>query len=224
VELADNCHGVHLTLKELMERKSKRDHINFTIYQLSKALNMPHSILLRLIHPNPAKRVNNPRIDTLTKIIDFFRADGFNVTIDNLLTGFETKTPIDVQTQEIGSFTIEKMLPLYSFETEQKKIGMVSIKLATKAKSIIALLSDEDIKPMFKKGSIFIIDTEMEPENDTLVAVKINSYNKVLIKKFYVDGNKRLLKSYNNSIKPIVLMPTMRYSIIGVVIQINAKT
>ncbi len=64
---------IHLTLKTLMQMKSERDGINFTLYQLAKALNMPHSILSRLVHSQPSKRVNNPRIDTLSKIVDFLK-------------------------------------------------------------------------------------------------------------------------------------------------------
>ncbi|QLH41414.1 MAG: hypothetical protein HWD59_00860 [Coxiellaceae bacterium] len=73
MQLSDQYYSseLHLALKELLEKKSKRDGINFTISQLAKAIDMPHSILVKLIHPDPSKRVTNPRIDTLTKIIDF---------------------------------------------------------------------------------------------------------------------------------------------------------
>jgi transcriptional regulator with XRE-family HTH domain len=226
VELADNDgNEIHLSLKELMRKKSKRDRVNFTTYQLAKALSMPHSMLIRLMHPDPAKRVENPRIDTLSKIIEFFKSDGFNVTVDDLLTGFKAKKAVNVQTQAIEAFVSEKIVSVYSFEAKKhEKIGLVNVRLTSNVKSIIALLADEDVKPMFKKGSIFIIDTEIKPENDTLVAVKIDGYSKVLIRKFYIEGRQKVLKSYDGTTTPIILMPTMRYSILGVVIQVNAKT
>lgn len=56
---------IHITIKTLMHLKSERDGIAFTLYQLAKALNMPHSVLIRLLHHQPSKRVNNPRVDTL---------------------------------------------------------------------------------------------------------------------------------------------------------------
>lgn len=90
---------LHTVLKDLIDLKSKRDGKIFTIYQLAKAINMPHSILVKLMHSDPTKRVNNPRIDTLTKIIDFFKSDGFSISIDDLLFG---QKEIDIHSQSIA--------------------------------------------------------------------------------------------------------------------------
>jgi hypothetical protein len=222
VEFAEN--NIHITIKELIERKSKRDGSPFTIYQLAKALNMPHSMLIRLIHPDLVKRVNNPRIDTLSRIVEFFRADGFNITIDDLLVGFKTRPAVNIQSQVVDSVKIQKIVPLYSLDTILNKIGTVDVNLMENSNNIIALLSDEDIKPIFKRGSIFIIDTELKPKDDTLVAAKIENHDKILLRKFYQIGNKKILKSYNDKTNLITLLPTMQYSILGVVIQIYAKT
>src|SRR3990167_2738037 len=149
--------NIQLALKNLIDLKSKRDHKNFTIYQLAKAIAMPHSMLVKLIHVDPTKRVNNPRIDTLTRIVEFFRQDGFDITIDDLLTGFKSTTAVNVFEQTVGAFVIDKTIPIYSMsEGLDHSIGMIDIRLTTDSDSIIALLSDEDIKPIFKKGSIFI--------------------------------------------------------------------
>src|SRR6188472_954785 len=82
---------IHLTLKNLIEEKAKRDNAKFTACQLAEALGMPRSMITKLTHYDKSKRVLNPRIDTLIKIVDFFRADGFNVTLDDLI-GRRTKT------------------------------------------------------------------------------------------------------------------------------------
>lgn len=221
VEKSNNI--LHITLRELIRRKSKRDRFEFTIYQLANELDMPRSMLVRLMHTDPEKRVHNPRIDTLAKIVEFFKTDGFNITIDELLYGFKDHS-VDVPSQESGTFSIQKRVPLYSFNIVQEDLGFIDVKLTQSLKKTIALRSDEDIKPMFKKGSIFILDTELEPENDTLIAVKIEGYNKILIRKFYLDGHKKLLKSYSDEIKPVILTPTLQYQILGIVIQVNAKT
>ena len=217
---------IHLTIKTLMQMKSKRDGENFTLYQLAKALNMAHSVLSRLIHEHSNKRVNNPSIDTLIKIVKFFQSDGFNVTFNDLLMGFE-EDAVTIQEQKLDSFTTEVKLPLYSFgathHTQNTKIGNIHIKLATTTKHAIALLSEEAIKPLFKKGSIFIIDTKANPENDNLVAVKITKNHQILIRKFHIEENKKLLTSYDNGTDPIILDSRI-YSIVGVVIQVNAKT
>jgi hypothetical protein len=213
---------LHLTLRELIDMKSKRDGISFTVYQLAKAINMPHSILVKLIHPDPAKRVNNPRIDTLAKIVDFFKSDGFLVTIDDLLLGHKE---IDIPSQSINQKYIEKSIQTFSLDYEQKVIGVIDIKLPEEFhNNFIAFLSEEEISPFFKKGSIFIVDKNIKPENDNLIAIKMEKYRKILIKKLVIDGSKKYLFSINNRDEKILLLPTDQYLIIGVIVQVNAKT
>lgn len=213
---------IHLTIKTLMQMKSERDGINFTLYQLAKALNMPHSILLRLVHSQPSKRVNNPRIDTLSKIVYFFKSDGFNITVNDLLMGLKEDT-VNIQEQKLDIFLTEVKLPLYSFNADQsKKVGMATIKLAGIPNNAIAFLSEEAIQPLFKQGSIFIVDRQLKPKNDSLVAIKVENHSKLLIKKFYIERNKKWLKSIDDSVDPVILEQGY-HSIIGVIIQINTK-
>lgn len=213
---------IHLTLKALMQMKSERDGTNFTLYQLAKALNMPHSILSRLVHSQPSKRVNNPRIDTLFKIVKFFKAEGFNITINDLLLGFKEDT-VNIQDQKLNSFLTEVKLPLYSFNTDQsKKLGIATIKLTTIPNHVIAFLSDEAMQPLFKQGSIFIVDTQLKIKKDSLVAIKLINHSKILIRKFHLERNKKWLKSIDGSTDPVILEKKY-HSIIGVIIQINAK-
>jgi len=89
---------------------------------------------------------------------------------------------------------------------------------------LIALVSDEFIEPMFKKGSVFIIDTLQKPEHDNMVAAQIVGHEKILIRKLCLLGHKTLLKLHDQDPMPISLFPTMKYKIIGVVVQANAKT
>lgn len=219
-----NANKIHLTLRTLMQMKTARDGVNFTLYRLAKSLNMPHSVLLRLIHLEPTKRVNNPRIDTLYKIVEFFKLDGFNITVNDLLMGISAESEMTIQEQQAFSFNTEAELPLYSFDaTKLDKIGQIHIKLSTSAKNLIALLSEEEIKPIFKKGSIFIVDPNATLENDSLVAVKIKDNPHTLIRKIYLESHKTLLMTYDNSTPPLTLDPQL-HSILGVVVQVNAKT
>lgn len=219
-----NNNKIYITLKALMQMKSARDGENFTLYQLAKSLNMPHSILVRLTHSHPDKRVRNPRIDTLFKIVEFFKLDGFNITVNDLLTGFEKNSEITIQDQQSSYFPTEVKLPLYSFNAIQTtQIGNIHIKLTTRTENAIALLSDKAINPVFKKGSIFIVDTTVNPKNDNLVAVKIKNIKNILIRKYYINKNKKLLQPYNNSKEPVILNPKI-HSIIGVIIHVSAKT
>ena len=122
---------IHVTRKTLMQLKSEHDGITFTLYRLAKAVNMPHSVLVRLLHHQPSRRVNNPRIDTLSKIVEFFKIDSFNVTVNDLLMGLSEKSEINIQTEKIDSFLTEIKLPLYPFDKAHlEKIGTATIKLA----------------------------------------------------------------------------------------------
>ncbi len=223
IEINMLSNKIHITIKTLMELKSERDGIAFTLYQLAKAVNMSHSVLARLLHHHPTKRVNNPRIDTLLKIVEFFKTDGFNVTVNDLLMGLSEKSEINIQTEKIDSFLTEVKLPLYPFDTAYpEKIGTASIKLAAIPNNAIAFLSDKALQPLFKQGSIFIVDTQLKPKKDSLVTVTLEKHSKILIKKFHIEHNKKWLKSIDNSANPVIL--ELRYhSIIGVIIQINAK-
>ncbi|MCZ6914679.1 MAG: hypothetical protein O7C59_09610 [Rickettsia endosymbiont of Ixodes persulcatus] len=214
---------IHITLKKLMQLKSERDGMTFTLYQLAKAVNMNHSVLVRLLHHRPNKRINNPRIDTLAKIVAFFKTDGFNVTVNDLLIGLSEKSEINIQTEKTDSLLTEVKLPLYSFDTAHpEKIGTASIKLATIPNNAVAFLSEETIQPLFKKGSIFIVDTQLKPKKDSLIAITLEKHSKILIKKLHIERNKKWLKPIDNSTDPVIL-ELRQHSIIGVIIQINAK-
>ena len=213
--------SIHTTLRELIEAKSKRDKIKFTGYQLASAVDMPRSIITKLLHVDKSKRVSNPKIETLIKIVDYFREDGFNISIDELL-GI-TSGSVDVQSQSIMQYTEAHFVKLYSLENIKEKIGTAEINIPQTSKNIIALCAAEDMKPFFKQGSLFIVDLEMKPTHDTLIAIKLDGLEKVHIRKYFQEKNKIILKSLTNE-EDITLFPTRTCQILGVVIQINAKT
>src|SRR3990167_9854928 len=105
--------SIHTELKKLIELKSQRDQIKFTAAQLAYALNMPRSMITKLTHSDLSKRVTNPRIDTLLKIVDFFKKAGFNINIDQLLGN---KNLIDIQNQ-MSTQLITKSISLFSFDS-----------------------------------------------------------------------------------------------------------
>lgn len=136
-----------------MQEKSTKDKIPFTIYQLAKALGMSHSILVKLMHPDISKRIINPRLDTLTKIVDFFRRDGFDITVNDILHGLQDKTIEEIQTQSTHSLIVEKDIPVYSFHMDKPEpMGISKVKLMTGVKNAVGYLSDQDIEPVFKKA------------------------------------------------------------------------
>lgn len=213
--------SIHTVLKDLIEEKSKRDNIKFTSYQLASALSMPRSIITKLTHTDESKRICNPKIDTLIKIVEYFKEDGFNITIDDLL-GIRARS-VEVQSQPIMSNNLQSIL-LYSLANIEQKMGSIEIKLSDTHKNVLAFYLEEDIEPFFKVGSIFIVDLDLEPTHDMLVALQLDNTKQIHIKKYFVEKNKIVLKSLNYKNKDIPLMPTQTCKILGVIVQINAKT
>jgi hypothetical protein len=219
-----STNSIQQILVELLDKKSRRDRVQFTSSKLAQALNVKRSLIQRLIHPDPLKRVTNPRIETLQKIVSFFQAEGFNLSLDDFLK-LKTSTVIDVQNQKIGVVENSLTIPVYSLSDPfGEQVGVIDVKLTVKANNIIALYSDYEIKPIFQRGSIFIVDRDKDPIDDSLVAIIIDNDNRVLIRKFQSANGIRKLKSFEDNDNVIILKPSMRYQIIGVVIQINART
>jgi len=220
-----NTEKMYISLRQLIDLKSARDKEKFTIYKLAKALKMPHSILVKLLHSDPAKRVRNPRIDTLSKIINFFNEDGFNITIDDLLTGNIISNSTELRSQELAETEYEHTLSLYSMNGNlpKKESKLIKILLPYKSNSLIAMISTYDIKPIFKKGSIFIIDTERQLENENLIALKTSENNEVKIRKINLQSNKKILLSYEGD-NHTEFFSEKKHNLIGVVVKIDAKT
>jgi len=211
--------SIHTTLRDLIEAKSKRDNVKFTSYQLANSLCMPRSIISKLTHPDKSKRIINPKIETLLKIVEFFRADGFNITIDDFL-GLNSPTIIDVQASLIPNKK-SCTASLYSLNNMKYFMGNIKIDIPRSSENILALYAEENIEPFFKIGSIFIIDLNMKPTHDTLVAIKLNNSEKIHIKKFYQKKNAIFLKSLSGKDEAVI---SFQNEILGVVIRVNAKT
>lgn len=217
----DFQNSIHIVLKKLIEEKSNRDQVKFTGCKLAQVLGIPRSIITKLTHTDITKRVTNPKIDTLIKIVDFFKADGFDITVDDLF-GSTTKS-ISIKNQHLIFQNHTITLPVYSLNNKEK-LGVTDLKISNKYKDVFALYSDKDILPFFKAGSIFIIDPYAVAENDNLIAVKLAHFGHIQIKTYCSYNNKVLLKSLDEKEKDIVLLPTTQVKVLGVIVQVNANT
>lgn len=215
--------SIHLTLKRLIDEKSLRDNVKFTACQLAAALGMPRSMITKLTHADKSKRVTNPRVDTLIKIAEFFRADGFNVSLDDLIGMNSAAIEFEERAiqQEESAYTI----PVYAFNAGVKAhVGSMDIKLHDWNDEFYGLKINDDIPPYFKSGSIIILNPEASIELDNLIAVLLPGSSQVQLRKYCQGDNKIILRSLDTSQNDIMLMPTTQYEILGVVVQINAKT
>ena len=159
----------------LFDAKSTRDNDKFTIYKLAKALNMPHSMLVKLMHQDINKRVLNPRIETLNKIVTFFNQDGFDIKIDDLING-TVGDVVNISNTTLTQSKYKHTVPVYSMhkyapgilETEAPK--KVKIELDYAINDIFAFESNTYIKPMFQPGSLFFIDRTAKVTANSIIA------------------------------------------------------
>ena len=211
-----------MMIRQLIAQKAARDGSNFNVSQLAKAVNMPHSILVKLLHLDPAKRVTNPRIETLIKIVDFFRQEGFTVSLDDLLSGVSPEQHVDVASQQVGGFSIQRTLSVLSFAAhDAPPVGEVTIKLTQPTEHAVAYIADQDIPPLFKAGSLFIVDPYRLPEEGMMIAVRLMPGDGVKIGKLQVSPHRRVLLACDPQEPAIDISGA---AVLGVVIQVNAKT
>lgn len=211
---------ISIVLNELIEKKSQRDGIKFTSSKLAGELGLPRSSISRLIHPDKNKRLTNPTIGTLVKIVEFFKINGINVSVNDFVRA-NKETVVDVQEQEIGLLKCSITVPVYNLDgTLEKEISTITVNVDDNTNKFVAFVIKEDIKPIFKSGSIFIINESLTPQDENLIGVKFEDKNQILIGKFHKNNGKIVLslldKKYTE--KRIALMNN--YSIIGVVVQV----
>lgn len=211
--------GIHLKLRDLIQLKSRRDGKEFSINQLAKALDMPHSMLVKLVHQDPAKRVMNPRIETLSKIVEFFKSEGFAITIDDFIFG---KNEIHIDSVRVEGNTENRHIEVFSLNNVFDNIGKIDVTVSKSSNELVAFISEIALEPFFKAGSIFIVDTTIPMENENLIAVRIGNEPVIQIKKMVEHNNSRFLCSLNQ--KEEVRFSPILHHIIGVVVQVNAKT
>lgn len=215
--------GLHEAISNLLKLKSERDRIEFTCNKLANAIGVPASVLTRLTHPDPEKRVNDPRINTLLKIVDFFRTDGFNVSLDTLL-GIQAQG-VEIEDQPLDALTHEVKLPLYSLSLgESRQIGKVELNIAVPySPSIMAFYAEDDLKPIFKKGSIFVIDKQQALANNNLIAIRVEDSGPVIVRRYLREGNTEFIQELDSNNKAD--FKSLQGSlVIGVIVQIDAKT
>ena len=210
-------------LQYMIEAKSKRDQVKFTSAQLARILGMPRSIIQRLIHPDPAKRVQSPKIETLNKIVDFFRSDGFNVSIEHFI---DTKRTVEITSMPLQQHAQSSLdIPVYTLSTPLiNSIGITSVTLPNPASELFALLAEEDIKPIFKKGSLFIVNPSLAPVNGSLVVAKSISQDSLLIRRYLYRDKQALLQSFDMNENDIHLSTNAYFHLVGVIIHAHAKT
>lgn len=209
---------VFSALTKLISAKTLRDKKRFTPSALSNALGLKRSVIQRLVHPDPEKRVTNPRVDTLMKIVNFFREDGFNISLDHFTSGSLEQ---DTQHGE-HVLKLQKTIELYpSAVSLSHGYEAVELKLLSDIRRPLAYMPAEGSVPFFQDGMVYVMDTEETPDpnaNQTLI-VKTGR-DGVMIGKYSLEHNQAILTPLVQDQTPVQLDVGKDHLILGVVKQI----
>lgn len=191
-------------VNSLIKMKAKRDN-GFTSGRLSSEIGVNRSILKRIL----SGEVPNPRLDTIQKICQYFYNDGFPVNIEEIVTNADKKT-----ISKVG-------IPLFMSGSCISSVGSIEMDSITKGSAdMLAILAENDVSPMSKKGSVFIVNTSIKAKAGQVVAVKDVATNTVSFFNAANDGASKV-NSINKDEDLIKLTDTQE--VLGVVVKINAE-
>ncbi len=216
--------NIHTALKYLVDLKTERDGKKFSFYQLAKAIDMPHSMIVKLAHADEAKRITNPKIETLTRIIEFFKNEGFDVSIDTLFSPVD-RLPREMELASCSKKAVSKVvIPLFSMKAlPNKALRSIESNVYAEIKNAMAFVLENDIGS-FKKGTVLIVDPDALLEANCLVMAKIKSNPELQLRKYYEGKQDIILISLDEASAPESFsLKSRNVKIIGVVVQANIK-
>ena len=203
-------------LQKLIELKSIRDNVAFTASKLAKAIDVDRSLIQRILKG----KVQNPRIDTLIKITQYFVDEDFSLTVDDL-TQWETQV-VAVQEQ---AMTIEETntFPLYhSSEFNGNPFATATVRAPRASPSTVAILADVNMGSICPENSIFIVDMLREPAQGNLVAIRLGKEDGIIVRRYFkMENSSPVLKGQTPDVPDIIMDEQHEVTIIGVVTRTN---
>ena len=175
------------TLKSLMYYSNKRtvDIVNNTI--------IPRPTVYKIV----TGETKNPKPQYLSELANYF-----NVTTDQL----RGLTPIEWNCFAPSirlSFHKSKQLPVYLWEKYNEwqnellvsgEKRFITTNKIVSSNSFALEIRDSSMEPLFNKGAIIIIDTEIQFKNGAYVIAKINNISPVVCRQLVIDIDKKYLK------------------------------
>jgi transcriptional regulator with XRE-family HTH domain len=178
---------------------------------IARQIDVPYNTLNKIHNGTTA----SPGIETAAKIAAFF-----GITLDQLignapLENYYEKNLACIPVINPQEITIESIKELTTMNYTQWHRMEVSD--LVKGHDLFAVkVSGVAMAPRFDEQTLAIIDRNMEVKNNRNVFAYIKSINEYVIRKYFFDGNHRLLKAYNSDFPTIYLKDDDQ--IIGVVI------
>ncbi len=196
-------------LKQLMQEKG-----NLSETELARQINLPQPTVHRIL----SGETSDPRISTLQLLANFF-----HVTIDQLLgiaklSPTTINTPFDIVSIPIVSWKdiTQGIEPLSKLTADNWNHWLtVNVKLNTTM--AYALESRAGMEPRFPRGTLLIINPELQPQDGDLVVVHYQDTQEATLREFYVDGPVQYLKPIVNDLKPNTMNDNIKF--LGVLTQ-----
>lgn len=185
---------------------------NISEAELARKTNIPQPTLHKIL----AGKTVDPRASTLKSLADYF-----GLSIDDLISGNDTKQP-HISTPSTQSLPIISWEECLNFKSKMQNLTpsnwsawIISEFISDYA---FALISKTALEPRFPKGTTLIIDPESTPEDGDLVLVHFANSDSAAIRELAVDGPFRQLTTI---CKPANVTTTLDNNtiILGVVVK-----
>lgn len=178
-----------------------------TISQLARSTGILQPVLHRMTTGN----TNNPRIDTLLPLANYF-----NIRVEQLIGDI----PLS-QKNVFRYFPLRKWDKLT--QTIKRADDSATYFLTEKDVSdnaFFLLVKDSTMIPLFNEDSLILIDPSLKPKNKDYVIVNVENHREPMLRQLLLNGSEFYLKPLNPLFKTIFLNQKTRHRFLGVVIDI----
>ena len=162
---------------------------------------------------NSLKRsVGNPTYSTLVMLSNFF-----NVTVSQLTEiNLTSDSNLDQKLHDIPLLTFNDLTD-YLYNNKQQARDFISVGLDQDAQKCFAIkITTSSMSPFFEKGSIFVINTAVSPQDGDIVLVQFSDQHPCF-RKVFIEGSSYFFKPIAESLLDAI-SKIEKYTIYGVVI------
>lgn len=188
------------------------DARNISEAELARQTSIPQPTLHKIL----SGKTNDPRASTVKSLADFF-----GISIDELMTGVNSKIKSDSKSK-IQSVAIISWEDCLHFETQLSNITPSNwsqwIVTEFVSDKTFALISKPSMEPKFPRGSILIVDPSATPEDGDLVIAHYPDTKEATVRELNIDGP---IRTFTTIGKPSssTTPSDNKISIIGVVVK-----
>jgi SOS-response transcriptional repressor LexA len=164
---------------------------NVTEAEVSRQTHIPQPTIHKILNGKTA----DPRASTLRALADFFK-----ISIDELLTGIETKRQASL-THSIPIISWSECINAQEFiETLSPSKWHKWVVTEPLSEACFAVISKPSMAPRFPIGTALVIDPTLQPEDGDIVLVHYLNTFETTLREISIDGPSALLSNlYGNS-------------------------